>query len=271
VNEVTAMKPLEELLDLTDQRAIVTGGAMGIGLGIASRLVEAGASVLIADLDRSAAEQSATLISGGRSRVETIVADVSEEPSVRQVVDVAVQRFGGVDLLVNNAGIYPSLSLAQLDAATFDRVVDVNLRGVFLLTKYVAEQMKRQGHGGCIVNVTSIDALHPSMVGLATYDATKHGVWGFTKNVALELAPHGIRVNAVAPGGIATPGVQKMNAAAGAGFDPQVLTAAFLAKIPMGRMGDPDEIGKVVLFLASDMASYMTGSQVVVDGGALLS
>jgi 2-deoxy-D-gluconate 3-dehydrogenase len=140
-----------------------------------------------------------------------------------------------------------------------------------LFTKYVSELMKAQGRGGHIINVTSIDALHPSMIGLAAYDATKHGVWGFMKNAALELAPYNIQVNAVAPGGITTPGVQTMNSGAAAGVDTEALTAAFLAAIPMRRMGEPDDIGKVVLFLVSDMASYMTGTQVVVDGGALLT
>lgn len=118
-----------------------------------------------------------------------------------------------------------------------------------------------QGRGGRIVNVTSIDALHPSMVGLSHYDASKHGAWGFTKNVALELAPHDIRVNAIAPGGIRTPGVGYV--------DPETLKG-FEAMVPMGRMGDPDEIGRVALFLASELSSYMTGAQVVVDGGRLL-
>jgi 2-deoxy-D-gluconate 3-dehydrogenase len=140
--------------------------------------------------------------------------------------------------------------------------------------------MKTQGHGGRIINVTSIDALHPSMIGLAAYDATKHGVWGFTKNTAAELAPHGIAVNAVAPGGVITPGTTEMTGAALGGSseaggataqEAQAAQEAFLAKIPMRRMGEPDDIGKVVLFLASDMASYMCESQVVVDGGALLS
>jgi 2-deoxy-D-gluconate 3-dehydrogenase len=133
--------------------------------------------------------------------------------------------------------------------------------------------MIKQGNGGKIINVTSIDALHPSSVGLAHYDASKHGVWGFTKNVALELAPHKIWVNAIAPGGIQTPGVQKLqkDSPVPQGVDMQKLLEAFLAKIPMKRMGDPDDIGKVALFLASDMSSYMTGSQVVVDGGVLLS
>jgi 2-deoxy-D-gluconate 3-dehydrogenase len=136
-----------------------------------------------------------------------------------------------------------------------------NLRIVFWTTKYSAEIMKTQ-KSGKIINITSIDALHPSMIGLAHYDASKHGVWGFTQNSALELADYGITVNAVAPGGILTPGVADMSKGA---------SAAFTAKIPMHRMGQPDEIGTVVLFLASEMATYMTGSHIVVDGGALLS
>ena len=148
-----------------------------------------------------------------------MTADVADEASVREVVDTAARRFGGVDILVNNAGIYPSLPLVELGSAEFDRVVAVNLRGVFLFTKYVSELMKAQGRGGHIINVTSIDALHPSMIGLAAYDATKHGVWGFMKNAALELAPYNIQVNAVAPGGITTPGVATMNSGAAAGAD----------------------------------------------------
>jgi 2-deoxy-D-gluconate 3-dehydrogenase len=154
--------------------------------------------------------------------------------------------------------------------ADFEKVMHVNLRSVFLTTKYAGEVMKQQG-GGRIINITSIDALHPSMVGLAHYDASKHGVWGFTKNSALELAQHRIWVNAIAPGGIQTPGVEAMQSKAPAGVDQKQMVDAFLAKIPMRRMGEPDEIGTVALFLASDMSSYMTGEQIVVDGGALLA
>ncbi len=151
----------------------------------------------------------------------------------------------------------------------FERVMHVNLRSCFLTTKYASEVMKSQG-GGKIINITSIDALHPSMVGLAHYDASKHGMWGFTKNSALELAEHKIWVNAVAPGGIATPGVASLSKGASAEQMAES-TKIFISKIPMHRMGESDEIGKTVLFLASDMSSYMTGSQIVVDGGALLS
>ena len=127
--------------------------------------------------------------------------------------------------------------------------------------------------GGKIINITSIDALHPSSVGLAHYDASKHGVWGFTKNIALELAQHKIWVNAIAPGGIMTPGVQKVqrDMPISPDVDMKKLMETFLAKIPMRRMGEPDDIGRVALFLASDLSSYMTGTQVVVDGGVLLS
>ena len=128
--------------------------------------------------------------------------------------------------------------------------------------------MIAQGRGGSIINITSIDALHPSSTGLAFYDASKHGIWGFTKNLALELAPHKIWVNAIAPGGVRTPGT-----GLGKPMDPAAakVIEAFMQKIPMHRMAEADEIGTVALFLASGLSSYMTGSQIVVDGGTLLS
>jgi 2-dehydro-3-deoxy-D-gluconate 5-dehydrogenase len=254
---------LGELLDLSGRVTIVTGGAMGIGLGIVRRLHEAGASVVIADLDEAVAHSAAAELLLARPDSATAVGcDVAEESSVQRMVQAAVDAFGGVDVLVNNAGIYPMVTLAELDAATFRRVLEVNLTGLFLCTKAVAAHMIARGRGGRVVNVTSIDALHPSMVGLSHYDASKHGAWGFTKNVALELAPHGIWVNAIAPGGIATPGTGRMD---------EATMKAFEAMIPMGRMGDPDDIGRAALFLASELSSYMTGSQIVVDGGRLLA
>ena len=199
--------PLARLLDLSSRSAIVTGGAMGIGLGIARRLHEAGADVLIADLDEQAAvEAVADLEAAGPAGAVAIQVDVSNAASVERMIGAAVRDFGGVDILVNNAGIYPIVPLAKIDADIFRHVLDVNLTGLFMCTQAAAAQMVLQGRGGRIVNVTSIDALHPSMVGLAHYDASKHGAWGFTKNVALELAQENILVNAVAPGGIVTPG-----------------------------------------------------------------
>lgn len=257
-----AAASLSELIDLTGRTAIVTGGAMGIGLGVVARLHEAGANVVVADLDREAAEAVAADRDRRRSGSALAVpADVSDPDGVERMLARTVEAFGSLDILVDNAGIYPNRTLAELDLETFRRVLDVNLTGLYLCTKAAAALMIERGAGGCIVNVTSIDALHPSMVGLAHYDASKHGAWGFTKNVALELAPHGIRVNAIAPGGIKTPGIGDV--------DDETM-AGFAQMIPMGRLGDPDEIGRAALFLASDLASYITGAQLVVDGGRLL-
>jgi 2-dehydro-3-deoxy-D-gluconate 5-dehydrogenase len=254
---------LAKLLSLTGKTAIVTGGAMGIGEGIASRLAEAGANVIVADLDLVAAEETAKKYTDQGWQAKAIQADVSDQDSVRSMVSAAVEAYGGLDIIVNNAGIYPMKTLAEMELADFEKVIAVNLKGVFLCVKAASTQMIQQGRGGHIINISSIDALHPSMVGLAHYDASKHGVWGFTKNVALELAEHKIWVNAIAPGGISTPG-------AGKGKTSEEVIKAFEAKIPMHRMGEPDDIGKVALFLASDMSSYMTGTQVIVDGGVLL-
>ena len=263
------MKQLSELLNLKGKSAIVTGGAKGIGQGIAYRLAEAGASVLVADMDDVTAQVTAKELTDKGWQAESFKVDVSDEAQVQAMINACKQRFGSVDILVNNAGIYPPEPVAQMSVDDFERVIHVNLRSVFLTTKHAAEVMKPQG-GGKIINITSIDAIHPSMVGLAHYDASKHGVWGFTKNSALELAEHKIWVNAIAPGGVATPGVAAMSQGASA-EQMAASTKAFMAKIPMHRMGEPDEIGTVALFLASDMASYMTGEQIVVDGGALLS
>ncbi len=263
------MKPNKDLLNLTGKVAVVTGGAKGIGYGISYRLAEAGAKVLVADLDEQTAQATAKELVDKGWKAEIFKVDVSDEAQVQAMIAACKEKFGSVDILVNNAGIYPPKPVAQMSEEEFERVIHVNLRSVFLTTKHAAEVMKPQG-GGKIINITSIDALHPSMVGLAHYDASKHGVWGFTKNSALELAEHKIWVNAIAPGGVATPGVAAMSQGASA-EQMAASTKAFMANIPMHRMGEPDEIGTVALFLASDMASYMVGEQIVVDGGALLS
>ena len=255
--------PLADLIDLSGRTAIVTGGAMGIGLGICRRLHEAGANVLVADLDEAAAEQAAEDMRAQRAdSARAARCDVSDAGDVERTIGTAIEAFRGLDILVNNAGVYPMAPLSELDLETFKRVVEVNLTGLYLFTRAAAARMIEQDRGGRIVNVTSIDALHPSMVGLAHYDASKHGAWGFTKNVALELAPHDIAVNAIAPGGITTPGTGDMEGSQ---------LEAFEAMIPMARMGDPDDIGRTALFLSSDLASYITGEQIVVDGGRLLA
>lgn len=263
----------DELLDLSGKTAIVTGGAVGIGFGITQRLAQAGANVMVADLNPDDGAKAIEDLCSKGCKLKAIKADVSSEEDVKRMVEETVSAFGTLDILVNNVGIYPNIPVSQMKFEDFDKILAVNLEGVFLTTKYASEQMINQGKGGKIINVTSIDAIHPSMVGLAAYDASKHGLWGFTKNSALELCQHNIWVNAIAPGGITTPGVAKMQAGAPQpkGVDPKKMIEAFMAKIPMHRMGEPDDIGKVALFLASDMSSYMTGSQIVVDGGFLLS
>lgn len=262
-----------DLLNLTGKVAIVTGGAKGIGFAISSRLAQAGAKVVIANLDGPVLQEAADKIKKDGGEVMAVPTDVSKEADVDNMVSKTIEKFGGIDILVNNAGIFPNILVMNMKLDDFKKVIAVNLEGVFSCTKKVAEKMIAQGRGGKIINITSIDALHPSCAGLAHYDASKHGVWGFTKNVALELAPHKIWVNAIAPGGIATEGVADMqkNMEMPKGVDMTKMLETFLAKIPMKRMGEPDDIGKVALFLASDMSSYMTGSQIVVDGGVLLS
>lgn len=261
------MENLANLLDLTAGTVIVTGGALGIGFGIAYRLAEAGANVVIADVNEEETNKAVAEIVSKGWIAKGLKVDVSNEEDVKNMISKTVEMYGAINVLVNNAGIYPSIPIMKMEKKDFEKVIAVNLEGVFLCTKYVAEQMIKQGVGGKIINVSSIDALHPSSVGLAHYDASKHGVWGFTKNSALELAEHKIWVNAIAPGGIATTGVKDMQGKP----EMEKFLEAFKAKIPMHRMGDADDIGKVALFLASGMSSYMTGSQIVVDGGVLLA
>ncbi|OGI57315.1 SDR family oxidoreductase [Candidatus Nomurabacteria bacterium RIFCSPHIGHO2_02_FULL_37_13] len=262
------LSSLKEITNLNGKVVIVTGGAMGIGFGIAYRLAEAGANVVIADINEEVGNTATRELNNNEWKAEFIKTNVVEEKDVKDAIDFTLKKYGGIDILVNNAGIYPIISVMQMQPADFDKILSVNLKSVFLFTKAVAEVMIKQNRGGKIINITSVDALHPSSVGLAVYDASKHGVWGFTKNTALELAPHNIQVNAIAPGGIATPGT-----GAGKSVTPEMeaILKKFLEKIPMKRMGNPDDIGKVALFLASDLSSYMTGSQIVVDGGVLLS
>ena len=256
-----------QLIDLSGRVAVVTGGAKGIGLGISYRLAEAGAAVMVADLDASTAEQVVSDFTSQGWTAAAHTVDVSSEADVAGLMAAVAERFGGLDILVDNAGIYPQIPLATMTLADFQRVLAVNLQSLFLTTTHAVPLLRVRG-GGRIINVTSIDALHPSMVGLAHYDASKHGAWGFTKNAALEFAPDHIWINAIAPGGIATPGTAAMQ---GDQTPDAAMIEAFAARIPMHRMGDPDDIGKVALFLASDMSSYMTGSQIVVDGGVLLA
>jgi 2-deoxy-D-gluconate 3-dehydrogenase len=266
-----ADRPIRDLLDLRGRGAVVTGGAAGIGFAIAGRLAEAGAAVVIADVDAAAAEAAAARLRALDRRAVAVTADVSNAADVERLMTAAAD-FGGVDVLVNNAGIYPFRPVQQMAEAEWDRVLDVNLKGAFLCAQAAAVRMRARGRGGVILNITSIDSLHPSSVGLAHYDASKGGLQMLTRNLALELAPLGVRVLALAPGGITTEGTRaQTEGLKGTGIDLEQVMTRFLAKIPLGRMGAPDDIGRVALFLVSDAAAYMTGTTVVVDGGVLLS
>jgi len=257
-------------MDLTGKVAIVTGGSVGIGFGISYRLAEAGAHVIIAARRLDEAQKTVKELQEKGFKADAVQTDVSVEGDVKNLVAKAIEMGGQIDILVNNAGIFPFSPLSELTVETFDKTIAINLRGLFLMTKYVSEHMVKVNIKGKIINITSIDALHPSMVGLAHYDASKHGAWGFTKNVALELAKNNITVNAVAPGGVMTPGVAAMQSG-GKISETERFPEPPKMEVPLGRMGVPDDIGKAVLFLASEMSDYMTGTQVVVDGGYLIN
>jgi 2-dehydro-3-deoxy-D-gluconate 5-dehydrogenase len=252
---------IADLFDLTGKVAIVTGGALGIGQGIAFRLAEAGASVMITDVNIEAAWATVKQIHTAEGKAEAVKADAANVADIKRAVEETVRTFGRLDILVNNAGIYPFASALEVTESLWDRVLDINLKGLFFTAQAAAQEMLREGHGGKIVNIASIDALHPTGT-LAPYDASKGGVVMATKALALELGPRNILVNAVAPGAIQTPGA---NSAAMS----EEMLQAFTARIPLRRMGVPDDIASVVLFLASDASNYMTGSVVVVDGGFL--
>jgi 2-dehydro-3-deoxy-D-gluconate 5-dehydrogenase len=263
---------IAEIFDLTGKAAIVTGGAMGIGEGIVLRLAEAGAAVMIADINLEAANKVADKIKTQGGKAEAIFADASSANDAQKVAQATVDAYGRLDILVNNAGIFPFSPALETTEALWDKVLGINLKGVFFYAQAAALQMIKSGYGGKIVNIASIDALHPTG-NLVHYDASKGGVVMVTKALALELGPHKISVNAIAPGAIETPGAQAGTAATlqAIGMSPEELTKAFTARIPLGRSGEPDDIAKVVLFLASAASDYMTGSLVVVDGGYLLS
>jgi len=263
---------IAELYDLSGKGAVVTGGAMGIGKGIAFRLAEAGASVMIADINLEAAKQTVEEIESRGARAQAVYADVRSAADAKKVAKAMVEAFGSLDILVNNAGIYPLMPLMQVTEELWDKVLDVNLKGSFLYAQAAAEEMIKVGRGGRIINIASIDAMKPQNMGIH-YNASKGGVVMLTKALALELAPHRILVNTVAPGGIMTPGIDAANKgySQATGIEPEILMQGFVQRVPLQHRGEPDDIAKVVLFLASAAADYVTGSLLLVDGGYLLS
>jgi 2-deoxy-D-gluconate 3-dehydrogenase len=266
-------KSLIELVNLHGNNAIVTGGATGIGAAIAGRFAEAGARVMIADTDSESVEKTSQEINKYGKQVSFIKCDVSEEEQVKTMVRYAVKEMGGLQILVNNAGIYPRKPLAEMNGNDFDNVIAVNLLGTFLCSRYASEEMIKQRQCGCIINIASIEAVHPSSTGMTAYDASKGGVLMLTKSLARELGPHGIRVNAIAPGAILTRAVVSHIGKQTEAEEKANLKElkAFMARMVLGRMGDADDVARVAIFLASELASYITGEMIVVDGGYLIS
>ena len=252
---------IAQMMSLEGKVAIVTGGAMGIGQGITLRLAQAGASVMIADVNDEAGNRTVEGIRSTGTDVLFAQADVSSVPDAYRAVEAAAEAFGRLDILVNAAGVYPFKKVMEITEEAWDRVFDINTKGAFFFSQAAAERMISEGHGGKIINIASVGALSPTG-GLAHYDSSKSAVIMITKTMALELGEKGISVNAVAPGAIMTPGTNDR-----LGGD----RGQFLASnLPLRRLGEPDDIAKVVLFLTSSAADYMTGSVVVVDGGRLL-
>jgi NAD(P)-dependent dehydrogenase (short-subunit alcohol dehydrogenase family) len=246
--------------DFNGKAAFVTGAGAGMGAATARAFAEAGAAVAIVDLDGGVAERFAAELNAEGHRALAVQCDVSDEAQVENAVARTVEAFGSLDMAFNNAGIMlPPVDSADETAEAFDKIVAVNLRGVWASMKHELVQMRKQG-SGAIVNCSSLGGLVGGS-GRATYHATKHGVIGQAKSVALQYAPLGVRVNAVCPGTIDTPMVARMTA--GGELDPE----DSVASIPLGRLGRPEEIAAAVLWLCSDAASYVTGVALPVDGG----
>lgn len=246
-------------MKLKDRVAIVTGGAQGIGKAIAEKLSDEGASVVIADINEEGAKAVAEGLSGEGLGIR---ADVSNPDDVQAMVDATVDRFGRVDVLVNNAGMTRDNLLFRMSEDDWDQVLDVNLKSVFLLTRAVQKHMVDQ-RAGAVVNLSSRSALGNR--GQANYAAAKAGIQGLTATLALELGPFGIRVNAVAPGYVATAMTEAT--AFRVGSTPDEHQAAASSVIPLRRVARPDEIASVVAFFASDDASYVSGQTLYVNGG----
>ena len=263
---------IEELFDLSGKCAVVTGGAQGIGQAIAFRLAEAGARVTIADIDREAANETVERIRAEGGTAEAVLADARSAEDADRVVQATTQAFGGLDILVNNAGIFPLVPVLKVPEDLWDKVIDINLKGVFLYAKAAAEVMAGAGRGGRIINMASIDGLRPNGMA-AHYNASKGGVLMLTKALALELAPYRILVNSVSPGGITTPGTDaaREKVRKSMGIREEDILQGWIQRVPLKRMGEPDEVARVVLFLAGAAADFITGANIVVDGGYLLS
>lgn len=250
------------MLNLSGQLAIVTGGSRGIGAAIAMKLARGGADIVVNYTASSGkAEEVASEIRALGRRAFVVQCDVSDESSVASMFDAVAEEFGkSADILVNNAGITKDMLLSRMSLEDYKAVLDVNLAGAFLCSKYAIKTMMR-ARSGAIVNISSVVGFTGN-AGQANYCSAKAGIIGLTKSLAHEYAKRGIRVNAVAPGFIASDMTNELN---------DTIKDKLVSQIPLGAMGEPDDIANAVLFLASPLASYVTGETVHVNGGLLMS
>ena len=249
---------------LENKVAVITGGAGGIGQETAAHFLAEGASVVLVDVDQARLDATAKALGGGE-RVLTAKADVSNETDVKRYVQTSLDRFGRIDVFFNNAGIEGAVApLEQQDIALFDKVIAINVRGAYLGLKHVLPHMYKAG-AGSVINTSSVAGLNGS-AGVLPYVTSKHALTGMTKVAAIEAAGHNVRVNSVHPSPVNT----RMMRSLEAGFGPddaEAAKATMEKAIPLGRYGEPGDIAKLVVFLASDESRFITGAQYRIDGG----
>ena len=259
-------KTIGELVSLAGRNAVVTGGARGLGKGIAHRLAEAGAALMIGDIDEILAKETADELSKEfELQAMSGRLDVSDVTSITEFAEWAADTLGGIDIWVNNAGIFPRVDLLDMTQESWDEVLGVNLRGVLMGCREAARHMIASDKGGTIINIASTAGFRGTGEGLSSYVGSKHGVVGITRQLALELAPHRIRVLGIAPSVVVTEGVRESRERAQASGSEH-----YAFQCPLGRLGVPDDIARVALFCASDLSIYMTGTTLPVDAGLLI-